>query len=64
MPWQRGYNGNAHGLLQYSYPRGYNFLGVSQAGLGHVLNLASHRPRGRPNWHTPFGAFSKAIAFA
>ena len=47
-PWQRGYNGNAHGLLRYSYPRGCNFLGVPQAGLGRVLNLASHRPRKRP----------------
>ena len=63
-PWQRGYNGNAHGLLRYSYPRGCNFLGVPQAGLGRVLNLASHRPRKRPGWYTPFGAFSKAVTLA
>ena len=47
-PWQRGCNGNAHGLLRYSYPRGCNFLGVSQAGLGRVLNLASHSHAGDP----------------
>ena len=64
MPWQRGCNGNAHGLLRYSYPRGCNFLGVSQAGLGRALNLASHRPRKRPGWYTPFGAFSKAVTLA
>ena len=30
-PWQRGCNENANGLLRYFFPRGCNFLDVSQA---------------------------------
>ena len=38
-PWQRGCNENANGLLRYFFPRGCNFLDVSQAEFERVLDL-------------------------
>ena len=63
-PWQRGCSGNAHGLLRYFFPRGCNFLDVSQTGLGHALGLICHRPRKRLNWRTPFHVFFETVALA
>ena len=63
-PWQRGCSGNAHGLLRYFFPRGCNFLDVSQAGLGRALGLIGHRPRKRLNWRTLFHVFFETVALA
>ena len=38
-PWQRGCNENANGLLRYFFPRGCNFLDVSQAEFERVLGV-------------------------
>ena len=51
---QRGCNENANGLLRYFFPRGCNFLDVSQAEFERVLDLTDHRPRKRLGWRTPF----------
>ena len=63
-PWQRGCNENANGLLRYFFPRGCNFLDVSQAEFERVLDLINHRPRKRLNWRTPFDVFFQTVALA
>ena len=56
-PWQRGCNENANGLLRFFFPKGCNFLEVSQEEFSRVLNLINNRPRKRLNWRTPFEVF-------
>ena len=36
-PWQRGCNENANGLLRFFFPKGCNFLKISQAGFDRGL---------------------------
>ena len=63
-PWQRGCNENANGLLRSFFPKGCNFLDVSQAELQRVLDLINHRPRKRFLWRSPFEIFSSSVALA
>ena len=63
-PWQRGCNENANGLLRYFFPRGCNFLDITQAEFERVLDLINHRPRKRLNWRTPFDVFFQTVALA
>ena len=60
-PWQRGCNENANGLLRFFFPRGCNFLEVSQAEFDRVLDLINHRPRKRLGWLSPFDVFFEAV---
>ena len=61
-PWQRGCNENANGLLRFFFPKGCNFLEVSQAEFNRVLDLINHRPRKRLGWLSPFDVFFEAVA--
>lgn len=52
-PWERGTNENANGLLRFFFPKGTNFLNVSQEQLDNVVYLLNSRPRKCLNWLSP-----------
>ena len=62
-PWQRGCNENANGLLRSFFPKGCDFLNVSQDEFQRVLDLINLRPRKRLDWATPYEVYS-SVALA
>lgn len=52
-PWQRGSNENVNDLLRFFFPKGTNFLQVSQEHLDYVLALINNRPRKCLGWLSP-----------
>jgi len=52
-PWQRGSNENVNGLLRFFFPKGTNFLEVTQEYLDYVLTLINNRPRKCLGWLSP-----------
>ena len=44
-PWQRGLNESTNGILRFFFPKGTNFLKVSDAELQRAVNLINNRPR-------------------
>jgi IS30 family transposase len=52
-PWQRGTNENTNGLVRFFFPRGTNFLEISQVKLDQVLSLINNRPRKCLGWLSP-----------
>ena len=52
-PWQRGSNENVNGLLRFFFPKGTDFLQVSQERLDFVLSLINNRPRKCLGWLSP-----------
>ncbi|MEG2116844.1 MAG: IS30 family transposase [Clostridia bacterium] len=44
-PWQRGSNENINDVLRFFYPKGTNFLKVTQEELNQVVSLINNRPR-------------------
>jgi IS30 family transposase len=58
-PWQRGSNENINGLLRFFFPKGTNFLGVTQEELDHVITLINNRPRKCLGWLSPIEFLNK-----
>lgn len=56
-PWQRGTNENTNGILRFFFPKGCNFLKVTQQELDYVVNLINNRPRKCLGWKTPAEVF-------
>ena len=52
-PWQRGSNENINGLIRFFFPKGTNFLKVSQNELNEVVSLINNRPRKCLGWLSP-----------
>jgi IS30 family transposase len=52
-PWQRGSNENINGLLRFFFPKGTNFLKVSDDDLLNVISLINNRPRKCLDWLSP-----------
>lgn len=52
-PWQRGSNENINGLLRFFFPKGTNFLEITQERLDYVLALINNRPRKCLGWLSP-----------
>lgn len=44
-PWQRGLNENTNDILRFFFPKGTNFLKVSQEEFQYVVHLINNRPR-------------------
>lgn len=44
-PWQRGSNENINGVLRFYYPKGTNFLKVSDEDIQEKINMINNRPR-------------------
>jgi len=51
--WERGTNENANGLVRRYFPKGTNFLNVSDAEVRHVMNRLNDRPRRILGCRTP-----------
>lgn len=56
-PWQRGTNENTNGILRFFFPKGCNFLNVTQQELDYVVNIINNRPRKCLGWKTPAEVF-------
>lgn len=61
-PWQRGTNENTNGILRFFFPKGCNFLNVTQQELDYIVNLINNRPRKCLGWKTPAEVFKEGVA--
>ena len=52
-PWQRGTNENTNDILRFFFPKGYDFLQLSQANLDVIVDLINDRPRKCLGWRSP-----------
>ena len=52
-PWQRGSNENMNGLLRFFFPKGCDFLSITEEELQTVVDLVNNRPRKCLGWKTP-----------
>ncbi len=57
-PWERGSNENVNGLLRFFFPKGCDFLAVSDDELQAVVDLVNSRPRKCLAWKSPADIFS------
>ena len=57
-PWERGSNENVNGLIRFFFPKGCDFLSVTDAELQHVVDLINSRPRKCLGWKTPAEVFA------
>jgi IS30 family transposase len=62
--WERGTNENTNGLIRRYFPKGSNFLNITQKQLDKVIRLLNHRPRKCLNYQTPFEVFNKVTGGA
>lgn len=64
-PWQRGSNENTNGILRFFFPKGCDFLSISDADLQEVVDLLNSRPRKCLGWKSPAQLFfSDRVALA
>ena len=56
-PWQRGSNENVNGLLRFFFPKGCDFLAVSDEQLQYVVDLVNSRPGKCLGWFSPKDVF-------
>ena len=56
-PWQRGSNENANGILRFYFPKGFDFLSLSEEELQDVVTSINNRPRKCLGWKTPAEIF-------
>ena len=58
-PWQRGLNENTNDILRFFYPKGTNFLNVSENEFREVIHLINSRPRKCLGYLSPLEFLSK-----
>lgn len=56
-PWQRGTNENLNGLLRFFFPKGCDFLSITDEELQAVVDLINERPRKCLGWKSPKEVF-------
>lgn len=56
-PWERGSNENVNGLLRFFFPKGCDFLAVTDDELQAVVDLVNSRPRKCLDWFSPADIF-------
>ncbi len=59
--WERGTNENTNGLIRDYYPKGTDFVIISDEEIETVEYLLNTRPRKRLGWLTPLEALSVAL---
>lgn len=62
--WERGTNENTNGLIRRYFPKGTDFLTITQKQLDKVIHLLNHRPRKCLNYRTPFEVFNNVTGGA
>jgi len=58
-PWQRGLNENTNDILRFFFPKGSNFLKISDEEIETVVNLINNRPRKCLDFLSPIEFLSK-----
>ena len=58
-PWQRGLNENTNDLIRFFFPKGTNFLNVSDEEIASVVSLINNRPRKSLDFLSPLEFISK-----
>ena len=58
-PWQRGLNENTNDIIRFFFPKGTNFLNVSEEDLKNVVHLINSRPRKCLGYLSPLEFLSK-----
>lgn len=58
-PWQRGSNENINGLVRFFFPKGCDFLSVTQNELDSVIAMINNRPRKCLGWLSPIEFLQK-----
>lgn len=58
-PWQRGLNENTNDLIRFFFPKGTNFLLVTDDEVLNVVSLINSRPRKTLDFISPLDYFSK-----
>lgn len=61
-PWERGTSENTNALVRDFFPRGTDFLKISNYQLLKVQKLLNDRPRKILNWYTPREVFTNNVA--
>ncbi len=59
--WQRGLNENTNGLLRQYFPKGMNFMKVTDKNLALAVKKLNHRPRKCLNYQTPHEVYYKEL---
>jgi IS30 family transposase len=57
--WQRGTNENTNGLLRFYFPKGTDFLAITEEEIDLIIDKVNHRPRKCLNYQTPHDVFYK-----
>ena len=55
--WQRGTNENTNGLLRFYFPKGTDFLAITEEDINLIIDKVNHRPRKCLNYQTPHEVF-------
>lgn len=58
-PWQRGLNENTNDIIRFFYPKGTDFLSVSEEDFQNVIHLINSRPRKCLAFLSPLDFLSK-----
>lgn len=58
-PWQRGLNENTNDIIRFFFPKGTNFLNISEEYLQNVVHLINSRPRKCLDYLSPLELLSK-----
>lgn len=56
--WERGTNENSNGLLRRYFPKGTDFLKLTDSALEKAVEILNHRPRKCLNYRTSFEVFN------
>ena len=60
-PWQRGTNENANDILRQYFPKGTDFLNISEDVVQKAVEEINNRPRKIHDWKSAFEVFSVAL---
>lgn len=56
--WERGINENTNGLLRRFFPKGTDFMALSEAEIQAAVDKLNHRPRKTRGYKTPHELFT------
>ena len=62
--WERGTNENSNGLLRRYFPKGTDFLKLTDGALEKAVEILNHRPRKCLNYRSAFEVFNSVTGGA